>query len=386
MPGNNLVFIFTFIYEYYKVNCITAYMYSLKRILISLILFITVSISGSISFLFAFANTIHAQTLQGDANGDGKVDGIDFVAWLNHYNQNTANGARDGDFNLSGKVDGVDFVIWLNNYGRTATPTPSNGPTASNTVTPSPAPCFAGSTAWTGNAFTNQTQSFVATFTATPQASNITAFVGLSPISPLTVSDIAASIRFNFDGTIQAYNNFLYTSTQPITYTANKPYTFRLFINLPSRSYSAYVTPQGGTEQLLAQDFTFRSTQLATLSLGYWTAHSTLATDVFNVCGFQVTPFINTPTPKFTPTPVPDCYVSVLGYVYNLKSILNTLITDQTSGKTNTHIAATLQCGTLSNPTDITVVYLEKHSPLGCWQRIAPYIVTPPAPVDPTCQ
>lgn len=350
------------------------------------------------SFLLSLAHPLLAQTLQGDANGDGRVDGVDFVAWLNHYNQNTVNGVRDGDFNVSGKVDGVDFVIWLNNYGRTATPTPSSGPTATprptatntptvtSTLTPTPLPCFAGSTAWSGNDFTNQTTSFVATFTATPQASNITAFVGLSPVSPLTVGDIAASVRFNADGTIQAYNNFLYASTQTITYTAGKPYTFRLFINLPSRSYSAYVTPQGGTEQLLAQDFTFRSTQLTATTLQYWTAHSTLATDVFNVCAFQIQPFANTPTPKFTPTPIPDCYVTVLGYKYNLKPILNTLMTDQTSGKTNTHIAATLQCGTSSAPTDITAVYLEKHTPLGCWQRIAPYIVTPPAPLDPTCQ
>jgi hypothetical protein len=55
---------------------------------------------------------------QGDANGDGKVDGIDYVAWLSHYNQDTTNGFRDGDFNTNGKVDGVDFVIWLNNYGK----------------------------------------------------------------------------------------------------------------------------------------------------------------------------------------------------------------------------------------------------------------------------
>ncbi len=54
--------------------------------------------------------------LPGDANGDGKVDGIDFVAWLSHYNQTTSNGASWGDFNRDGKVDGIDFVVWLNNY------------------------------------------------------------------------------------------------------------------------------------------------------------------------------------------------------------------------------------------------------------------------------
>lgn len=52
----------------------------------------------------------------GDANEDGKVDGQDYIIWLNHYNQTTGNGIDDGDFNKSGKVDGLDYVIWLNNY------------------------------------------------------------------------------------------------------------------------------------------------------------------------------------------------------------------------------------------------------------------------------
>jgi hypothetical protein len=56
--------------------------------------------------------------LLGDANGDRKVDGVDFVIWLNHYNQVTNQAFRDGDFNTDGKVDGIDFTIWLNNYGK----------------------------------------------------------------------------------------------------------------------------------------------------------------------------------------------------------------------------------------------------------------------------
>lgn len=53
----------------------------------------------------------------GDANSDGKVDGIDYTIWLNHYNQSVS-GASNGDFNNNGKVDGVDYVVWLNNYGK----------------------------------------------------------------------------------------------------------------------------------------------------------------------------------------------------------------------------------------------------------------------------
>lgn len=49
----------------------------------------------------------------GDANGDGRVDGMDYVVWLTNYG-GTGTG---GDFNSDSRVDGLDYVIWLNNYG-----------------------------------------------------------------------------------------------------------------------------------------------------------------------------------------------------------------------------------------------------------------------------
>jgi len=52
----------------------------------------------------------------GDANKDGKVDGLDYVVWLNNYNKTVTAGASVGDFDKNSKVDGLDYVIWLNNY------------------------------------------------------------------------------------------------------------------------------------------------------------------------------------------------------------------------------------------------------------------------------
>ena len=53
---------------------------------------------------------------QADANSDGRVDGVDYVIWLSHFNQNTSWGRLDGDFNSDGVVNGLDYVIWVNNY------------------------------------------------------------------------------------------------------------------------------------------------------------------------------------------------------------------------------------------------------------------------------
>ena len=60
----------------------------------------------------------------GDANGDGRVDVLDFGALVNAYG--TAQNANNGydptaDFNGDGMVDVLDFGILVNGYGTTAT-------------------------------------------------------------------------------------------------------------------------------------------------------------------------------------------------------------------------------------------------------------------------
>src|SRR3989344_2364097 len=60
--------------------------------------------------------TLSGEQKPGDADGDGIIDGKDYVVWLNHYNQTTTIGATYGDFNKDNFVDGVDYVIWRYNY------------------------------------------------------------------------------------------------------------------------------------------------------------------------------------------------------------------------------------------------------------------------------
>jgi len=57
--------------------------------------------------------------IPGDANGDGRVDEVDYQIWFNHYDPSISQsgGTLIGDFNLDSKVNGLDYVIWLNNYG-----------------------------------------------------------------------------------------------------------------------------------------------------------------------------------------------------------------------------------------------------------------------------
>lgn len=67
-------------------------------------------------------SAIHA----GDFDGDGDVDGADFVAWQTNFPK--ASGAKwaDGDADSDGDVDGADFVVWQTNFP--FTPSPGTSP------------------------------------------------------------------------------------------------------------------------------------------------------------------------------------------------------------------------------------------------------------------
>ena len=59
--------------------------------------------------------------LPGDANGDGMVNGVDYLVWADHLGEmdppDVLNGAADGDFNNDGIVDGNDYLVWAANFG-----------------------------------------------------------------------------------------------------------------------------------------------------------------------------------------------------------------------------------------------------------------------------
>jgi hypothetical protein len=84
-------------------------------------------------------NLVNAQqVLSGDANNDGKVNGLDYNVWLTNYDPKISHsgGSTIADFNVDTFVNGVDYTIWLLNYGKTiATSTPTKAITATPTKT-----------------------------------------------------------------------------------------------------------------------------------------------------------------------------------------------------------------------------------------------------------
>jgi hypothetical protein len=66
----------------------------------------------------------------GDFDGDGDVDGADFVAWQTNFPKASGATLAQGDADGDGDVDGADFVIWQTNFPHAAGP--------GNSVVPEP--------------------------------------------------------------------------------------------------------------------------------------------------------------------------------------------------------------------------------------------------------
>ncbi len=159
------------------------------------------------------------------------------------------------------------------------------------------AQCVAASTAWRNNALPAQSAAFGATFSAIPGAARIDALTGLSLKSASGYASLAAIVRFNNAGYIDARNGGVYAADASIPYTVGATYKFRLAVDPPARRYSVYVTPPGAAERLLALNYAFRTEQASVSSLDNWALQS--GAGGFQVCAFALA------APSATPDAVP---------------------------------------------------------------------------------
>jgi hypothetical protein len=82
--------------------------------------------------ILAHYNAAVPSAQAGDFDGDGDVDGADFVAWQTNFPKSTGATLAEGDADADGDVDGADFVVWQTNFpftpalGTTAIPEPGS--------------------------------------------------------------------------------------------------------------------------------------------------------------------------------------------------------------------------------------------------------------------
>jgi hypothetical protein len=131
-----------------------------------------------------------------------------------------------------------------------------------------PAGCVRSVAAWQNVPFAPQSGSFTAEFDATPETSKMDGVVGLSNGPASDYSSLAAIVRFNNAGMIDARNGAAYAASASVPYDAGTAYHFRLPVNLSAHTYSAYVRSGASAEQLVASGFAFRTEQAGASALG----------------------------------------------------------------------------------------------------------------------
>lgn len=147
-------------------------------------------------------------------------------------------------------------------------------PGCSNALATGAPPCLTASasgSAWQNLSFvSNQTGVFTAEADATPLGNNVDAGVGLSNGAQTDYTGLACIARFNSSGAIDARNGNTYAAASSITYAANTPYHLRFVVNVPAHTYSVYVSAQGGAEQAVGVNYSFRTEQAGVGALNNW--------------------------------------------------------------------------------------------------------------------
>ncbi|PYP18109.1 MAG: hypothetical protein DMD52_02690 [Gemmatimonadetes bacterium] len=199
------------------------------------------------------------------------------VTWAS---DNTAVATVSGSGLVSGVAAGSATI--------TATSEGQSG-TSALTVSAAPPPgtCVTSVVAVHNTAFATQSGSFTVQFDATPNGSPIDAPTGLSSGPAAGYTDLAVIVRFNPTGQIDARNGGAYAAASTIQYAAGTSYHFRLVVDVASRTYSAYVTPAGGTELTIGTGFAFRSEQSGVTALANWALGAGVGSHT--VCNFAIT-------------------------------------------------------------------------------------------------
>ena len=143
--------------------------------------------------------------------------------------------------------------------------------------------CTTATSSWANTSFAAQTGSPTVKFNATPSGNNINTVVGLSDGPQSAYASLAAIVRFNPSGFIDAYNGTGYSALTSIPYTGGTKYSFWFQLNIPAQTYNVYVTPEGGSQVQIGANYAFRVGAPTLSSVAYY---AQVGSD--NVCSFNL--------------------------------------------------------------------------------------------------
>src|SRR5437016_849730 len=225
-------------------------------------------------------------------------------------------------------------------------------PGTTTTTAPS---CLSSAGTWRNNSIPSQAGAFEAQFDATPTTANMNGVVGFANGPAADWTNLAAIVRFNSTGTIDARNGGDYAAATAIPYTAGTSYHVRLDGNLASHTYDIYVTPAGATERLLGGSFAFRTEQSAVSALNNLGVYAAAGSaTVCNVTLGAWTP--PPPAPVATVTVSPAAPSVSVGATVQLTATLKDASGNVLAGRSVTWASSTLGMATVSTGGLVTGV------------------------------
>jgi hypothetical protein len=121
--------------------------------------------------------------------------------------------------------------------------------------------CITSSGSWANQFFAaKETGSFRVVYDAIPSATTMDAVSGISYGFANEYTDLAAAVRFNLNGSIDARSGSGFTAANYIAYSKNVTYHFIFDVNLATHTYSIYVVV-GSTQKTVGSNLKFRTEQ-----------------------------------------------------------------------------------------------------------------------------
>lgn len=113
-------------------------------------------------------------------------------------------------------------------------------------------------------------------------------------------SALAAIVLFDdVAGTIQARNGAAYDADAVLAYEAGVRYHVRMVVDVTRHTYSVYVTPEDGSEVVLASNYAFRETQQSVTQLDQWMVAAGTGDYSITSCNFAISDAPAQPTIQY---------------------------------------------------------------------------------------
>jgi hypothetical protein len=142
-----------------------------------------------------------------------------------------------------------------------------------------PPGCLLSAGTWVSTPLTQvQTSSFRIQFDITPVASIEDGVTGLSAAPGAAYTALAAAVRFNVGGMIDARNGGSFVAVTAIPYAAGTAYHFILDVNVGTHTYNAYVM-LGSVQATIGTNLAFRTEQAVVSSLAYLNGFTVTGSD-----------------------------------------------------------------------------------------------------------